>query len=164
MAANSIFQADMSSPETLEPAIAGSHTVFIVTDYWGSASGSAETEITQGKAAADACKVTGVQHTIFSSLRRISDLTGGRPAHIAHFDSKAAIEDYIRGLGIPATFVLLGWYMENFFQLLVKENGGYVWKVPIDGDKAQLPLIDAGGDTGRLLQRTLATRTLCLLS
>ncbi|SPN97500.1 related to nitrogen metabolic regulation protein nmr [Cephalotrichum gorgonifer] len=145
--------ADMSSPESLDSAVAGSHTVFLVTNFWDTGSGSAETA--QGKAVVDACKAAGVQHLIFSSLLNTSEISGDCLARIAHFDSKAAVEEYIRETGVPATFVLLGWYMENFFQMLRKEGEGYIWSLPIDGDKAQLPLIDAGRDTGNFVKAAL---------
>ncbi|MBE3042097.1 NmrA/HSCARG family protein [Candidatus Bathyarchaeota archaeon] len=149
-------QADMSSPDSLAPAIAGSHTVFLVTNFWDSGSRSAETEIAQGKAVADACKTAGVRHLIFSSLVSPSKVSGGNLTHMAHFESKAAVEEHIRRLGVPATFVLLGWYMENFFHHLRRGgDGGYIWELPVDGDKSLLPLIDAGRDTGTFLPHML---------
>lgn len=147
----------MSSPATLEPAIAGSHTVFLVTNYWDAKSRSAETEVAQGRAVAEKCKAAGVAHLVFSSLISPAELCKGRTdkvPHIPHFESKAAVEEYIRSLGVPATFVNLGWYMENFFMVVTKnEEGGLVWTLPINGDTSQFPLIDAGKDTGAFFSR-----------
>lgn len=39
---------------------------------------------------------------------------------MAHFDSKAEVEDYVRDLGIPATFFYAGAYMSNFKEALQK--------------------------------------------
>ena len=40
--------------------------------------------------------------------------------HMKHFDSKAEVEEYVRGLGIPATFFYAGCYMSNFPAALQK--------------------------------------------
>lgn len=37
-----------------------------------------------------------------------------------HFDSKAEVEEYVRELGIPATFFFAGTYMSNFPAALQK--------------------------------------------
>jgi len=41
-------------------------------------------------------------------------------SHMAHFDSKADVEEYVRELGIPATFFFAGCYMSNFCAALQK--------------------------------------------
>lgn len=40
--------------------------------------------------------------------------------HMKHFDSKAEVEEYVRELGIPATFFYAGTYMSNFVGALQK--------------------------------------------
>jgi uncharacterized protein YbjT (DUF2867 family) len=98
---------------------------------------------------ADACKKAGVEHLIFSSLINTKEASNGRLPNISHFDGKAKIEEYIRSLGIPATFVLPGYYMSNFFQTIRKnDDGSYALALPVSEDKAQLPLFDAAGDMG----------------
>ncbi|EED13299.1 hscarg dehydrogenase, putative [Talaromyces stipitatus ATCC 10500] len=98
--------ADLSSPTQLHSAIEGSHTVFLVTDFW--ATTDKDIEISQGKTVTDICKEIRVQHLIFSSLRGVTELTAGRLRNVAYFDSKAEIEEYMRNSGVPATFVLAG--------------------------------------------------------
>jgi uncharacterized protein YbjT (DUF2867 family) len=143
------MQADMSSPESTAAAVHGAHTVFLMTNFW--ASMSADTEVSQGKTVADACKAANVQHVIFSSLINTKEASKGRLPNISHFDGKAEIEEYIRQSGIPATFVLPGYYMNNFFDSIRKnEDGSYMLALPVDGEKAQFPLVDAAGDTGML--------------
>lgn len=44
----------------------------------------------------------------------------GKLAHMAHFDSKAEVEEYTRSLGIPATFLFAGAYMSNIPAALQK--------------------------------------------
>lgn len=140
----------MSSAQAAAPAVAGAHSVFLVTNFWESM--SAETEIAQGRAVADASRAAGVQHLVFSSLINTTEASGGRLRHISHFDGKARIEDYIRQSGVPATFVLPGWFMSNFATMLRKDDGGggFTWVLPegVSVDKAQVPLFDAVADMG----------------
>ncbi|CAH0022669.1 unnamed protein product [Clonostachys rhizophaga] len=142
-----MVSADMNSIETAKPAVQGAHTVFFVTNYWEK--GSAELEISQGKAVADASKAAGVEHLIFSSLINVTEASKGALPHVHHFDSKAAIEQYIRGIGIPATFIQPGFYMSNYItQFRKNDDGSYTHAMPVDGEKARVPVFDAASDTG----------------
>lgn len=40
-------------------------------------------------------------------------MTGGKLLNVPHFDGKAEIEDYIKSIGVPATFLEAGPYMSN---------------------------------------------------
>ncbi|CAG9945430.1 unnamed protein product [Clonostachys rosea f. rosea IK726] len=142
-----MVSADMNSIETAKPAVQGAHTVFFVTNYWEK--GSAELEESQGKAVADASKAAGVEHLIFSSLINVTEASKGALPHVHHFDSKAAIEQYIRGIGIPATFIQPGFYMSNYItQFRKNDDGSYTHAMPVDGEKARVPVFDAASDTG----------------
>lgn len=144
----------MNSKDSLVKALSGSHTVFLVTNYWESM--NADTEITQGKNVADAAKEVGVSHIIFSSLLNVTEVTGGRLTHVPHFDGKAKIEQYIRSTGVPSTFVLPGYFMSNYIQMLRREeDGSYTLAYPV-GDKAKFPLFDAASDTGEFDAHTRA--------
>lgn len=141
-------QADMGSQEDTARAVKGAHTVFFVTNYWESM--SRETEVGQGKMVTDACKAAGVKHIIFSSLVDVTEVTKGRLSHVAHFDGKAEIERYIRESGVPATFVMPGFFMSNFFSSFKKgSDGSFTFALPVTGDNARIPLFDASGDTGK---------------
>lgn len=146
----------MSTPEQVAPAIAGAHTVFLVTNYWENASG--DVEINQGKAVTDACKTAGVKHLIFSSLLNVTDASQGRLPHIHHFDGKAKIEEYIRGSGVPATFVLPGLFMSNMFGMIKKEGEGYKLALPVSGDRAQVPLFNVRDDQGKFVVAAMKHR------
>lgn len=136
----------MNSIESIAPAVDGAHTVFLVTNYWESV--SKDVEYTQGKNVADAAKAAGVSHFIFSSLIHVTEESGGRLSHVPHFDSKAEVEKHARQIGIPATFVMPGYFMSNFRNSFRKgEDGVYAITFPVS-DKAQLPLFDVS-DTGR---------------
>jgi uncharacterized protein YbjT (DUF2867 family) len=136
----------MSSTSSAAPAVAGAHTVFLVTNFWESA--SKDTEIAQGKAVTDASKAAGVQHLIFSSLRNVTEISQGRLPHVTHFDSKAEIEQYIRGSGVPATFVLPGMFMSSVISMLNKQGDTYTLAWPVKPEQAQIPLFDVAEDTG----------------
>ena len=138
----------MSSKDTILPAVQGSHTVFLVTNFWESM--DASVEIAQGKAVTDAAKEAGVQHIIFSSLVNTKEATEGRLTHISHFDGKADIEQYIRDSGVPATFVLMGIFMSGFESTIRKDQDGegYTLALPVGGDSAKIPLVDPTSETG----------------
>jgi uncharacterized protein YbjT (DUF2867 family) len=145
------MQADMNSQPSLAKALEGTHTLFLVTlpDFvTGAAPG---TEFEHGKNVADAAKAAGVQHVVFSSLINVTEASKGRLRHVAHFDSKADTEKHIRSQGIPATFILPGYYMTNFtnLQLLRKgDDGSYTITGPTSATKAQLPLFFPETDLG----------------
>ncbi len=70
-------------------------------------------EVVQGKALADAAVAAKVKLYIWSSLPR----TG-----VAHFNSKADVEDYIRTLPLMAAFFMPGWFMQNFFGVMAPKR------------------------------------------
>ena len=90
-----------------------------------------------------------MSHLIFSSLLNVTEVTGGRLSHVPHFDGKADVEKYIRGLGLPfTTFVLPGYFMDNYKMMLQKqEDGNYGLALPV-GKDSKFPLFDAEEDTG----------------
>ncbi|KAH7324241.1 hypothetical protein B0I35DRAFT_406073 [Stachybotrys elegans] len=156
-----VVSADMSSPSSLAAVVSGAHTVFLVTNYWDAAAGATShgpgvEELTQGKAVVDAAKAAGVQHLIFSSLLNITELTNGRLTHLKHFDGKAQIEQYARDSGVPSTFVLAGFFMSNFFSALRKgDDGSYTMALPVNCDKAQLPVFDTPADMGKFAKAAI---------
>jgi uncharacterized protein YbjT (DUF2867 family) len=146
-----VTAADMGSRSSVEAAVKGTHTLFLVTlpDMMTGAPAGTETE--HGKTVADAAKAAGVQHLIFSSLIDVTKASGGKLPHVYHFDSKARVEDYIRAQGIPATFIQPGYYMTNFTNLgLLRkgDDGTYTLAGPTGATKAQLPLIFTEDDMG----------------
>ena len=101
-----------------------------------------------------------MQHLIWSSLYNVTKLTGGEFPNVEHFDSKAAVEQYIRELGIPATFFMPGFFMSNFpgasFRQLPPSNDWTI-ALPMPAD-TPIPVFDAGDDTGIFVKGILTHR------
>ncbi|KAI6381620.1 hypothetical protein MCOR25_001095 [Pyricularia grisea] len=148
----------MDDKESLLKAIAGSHTVFSVTNYWEKM--SMDGEIQQGKNVADAAKEAGVQHFIWSSLINVTNVSKGKLSKVYHFDSKAEVEDYVRSIGIPATFFLAGFYLSNFkspmwFRPTGPDNA---WTFSVPGPSTSpVPVYDVS-DTGKYIKAIVLNR------
>jgi uncharacterized protein YbjT (DUF2867 family) len=137
----------LSDKSSVTEALEGSDTVFLVTNYWESA--KYDVEFSQGKNVADAAKELGVKHLIFSTLLHVGKETNGRLSHVPHFEAKADIEEYIKKIGVPASFYLPGYFMSNFKQSVRKgEDGSLSFAMPVSKD-AKFPLIDIAEDTGK---------------
>ena len=78
---------------------------------------SAAIEIAQGKAMADAAVAAGAELFIWSSLPNVTAMTHGKLTQVAHFDSKAEVETYVRGLPIKSVFYMAAFYMQNFLTM-----------------------------------------------
>ncbi|OAP55331.1 hypothetical protein AYL99_10304 [Fonsecaea erecta] len=146
--------ADLDDKDSVIHALQGAYAVYAVTNFWEKKSAAAE--IQQGKNIADAAKQCGVQHLIWSSLMNVTELSGGKLSKVAHFDSKAAVEAYIRQLGVPATFFMPGFYMSNIPGQSLNNMQGGTWNfalpIPVD---APMPLFDADADTGKFVKAIL---------
>ncbi|KAJ5875429.1 uncharacterized protein N7473_012776 [Penicillium subrubescens] len=152
-----IVAADLSDGESIQKALKGAYGVYAVTNYWDHH--SAELEFAQGKNIADACKKEGIQHLVWSSLLNVTKLSGGILSQVHHFDSKAKVEEYIRSEGIPATFMLPGFYMSNIPGGNLRKTPEGTWKLalPIPGD-SPIPLFASEYDTGKFVKGILLKR------
>lgn len=73
---------------------------------------------------------------------------------VLHFDSKAHVEEYIRSIGIPATFFMPGYYMANLEGMLHQRPGTlnhYTWTLPMPVD-TPIPLFDTEDDGGKFVK------------
>lgn len=117
-----------------------------MTNYWETA--NRDIEVTQGKNVADIAKQLNVQHLIFSTLLNVTKESGGRLSHVPHFDGKADVEEYIREIGVPATFYVPAYFMSNFEQVIRPgEDGVLTVALPVT-EEARFPLVDIKEDTG----------------
>ncbi|KAF4878635.1 hypothetical protein K4K49_003657 [Colletotrichum sp. SAR 10_70] len=153
-----VVSADLGDKASLAAAVKGATAVFAVTNYWDKL--DKDLEIQQGKNIADAAQEAGVQHFIFSSLLDINKLSKGVLPDVYHFDSKAAVEEYIRTLSLPSTFFLPGLYMSNFpggmFRQTPPDNAWAV-NLPIPAS-APIPLFDTVADTGKFVKGIVLNR------
>jgi len=156
-----VVSANLDDTASLIEAISGSYAVFGVTNYWERADPDYETQ--QGKNLTDAVKATGVQHFIWSSLLNITELSKGKLPNVYHFDSKAKVEDYIRSLGVPATYFLAGFYMSNIAggaptDLLKPTPPDNAWTFTLPAEpNALIPLFHTG-DTGKFVKAIVLHR------
>lgn len=101
-----------------------------------------------------------MQHLIWSSLYNVTKLTSGKLSNVEHFDSKAEVEQYIRDLGIPATFFMPGFFMINLpggmFRQVPPSNN-YTITLPMPAN-TPIPFFDAGEDTGKYVKGILTHR------
>jgi hypothetical protein len=70
------------------------------------------------------------------------------------WSAKFEIENYIRSIGLPSTFVYTGIYNNNFtslpyplFCMALQQDGTFVWQAPFHPD-VKLPWLDAEHDVG----------------
>jgi NmrA-like family protein len=119
---------------------------FINTTHW-------DDEIAIGKQLANAAQRTGVQHLIYSSMPDHSSFGRGWQA-LPLWSNKSHVENYIKSLSIPSTFIYCGIYHNNFtslpyplFRMELQEDGSFHWQAPFHPQKP-LPWIDAEHDVG----------------
>jgi uncharacterized protein YbjT (DUF2867 family) len=115
-----LVTADVDDPASLKRAFAGAYGAYCVTFFW--AHMSAEREIAEGRAMAQAAKQAGVQHAIWSTFedtRKWVPLSDNRMPtlqgkyKVAHFDGKAEADAEFTKLGVPTTFLLTSFYWDN---------------------------------------------------
>jgi hypothetical protein len=81
-------------------------------------------------------------------------------AHVAHFDSKANIEEYIRKSGLPATYFMPGFYMSNLPGGMFRQvppNNDWTLALPVPSS-TPIPLLDTADDTGKFVKAILNNR------
>ena len=148
---------DVDDLESLKRAFAGAYGAYCVTFFWAHL--SAEKEIAEARAMAQAAKHTGLQHVIWSTFEdtrtwvplsddRMPTLQG--KYKVAHFDGKAEANATFTELGVPTTFLLTSFYWENLIYAGAGPKKGPDGKLAITfpmGDK-KLPGI-ASEDIGK---------------
>ena len=138
-----VVQGDLDDRASLDRALAG---VYGGYSFPNMASGI-EGEVRQGKLMADAAKAAGVAHFVQGSV-------GGaeRQSGVPHFDSKWQIEEYVRSLGLPATFLRPVFFMDNFNWSREAIFDGTFTSMGLDADKPlQLIAVDDIGAFAALM-------------
>ena len=151
-----VVSADLDNVDSLKKAFAGAHGVYAVTNFWEHFSG--DKEIQQAKNIAEAAKVAGVKHVIWSTLEDTRKLMSPDDTRmpmlqekyrVPHFDAKA--EANAAFAGVPTTLLVTSFYWDNLymFGLAPKKDdkGVYSWTFPMG--EAKLPGI-AADDIGKV--------------
>ena len=107
-----------------------------------------------GTALADGAKRAGtIQHYVYSSMPDHSIHHPHWPA-LPLWACKFTVENYVRQLGLPSTFVYAGIYNNNFtslpyplFCMDLQADDSFEWRAPFDPDIG-LPWLDAEHDVG----------------
>lgn len=115
-----VVAADVDDLESLKRAFAGAYGAYCVTFFW--AHMSAEREIAEARAMAQAAHEARLQHVIWSTFedtRKFIPLSDNRMPtlqgkyKVAHFDGKAEADAAFTELGVPTTFLLTSFYWDN---------------------------------------------------
>lgn len=151
-----VVYGDTLNRSSLETALTGVHTVFIMTAPFL----SPDVEYDTVKTIADTALDKEAKYIIFSTLPSVRELSGGRYTKVTAFDVKAKAELYIRGLPIQSAFCALGSFMENFestsYLTPRKEEDG-TWAVALHvSPNIKWPLVNAVRDTGKFVGAILA--------
>lgn len=115
-----VVVADIDDPKSIKRVLQGAYGAFFVTFFWSHF--SPEKEIEHAKYFAEAAKITGIQHAIWSTLedtRKWIPLTDNRMPtlmekyKVPHFDAKGESDHFFTDAGVPTTFLLASFYWEN---------------------------------------------------
>ena len=149
--ADEVVEADLNRPDTLQPAFAGAHGVFLVTSSWLEGSD----EFAQGTAAVRAAKAAGVKHFIWSTLPDVKAISGGK-FDVPHFTGKAKVDRVVAEAGFANhTFVIAPFFYQNLAGAMAPQqqaDGSMGWALPLDpsvrcihmGDIRELGALVAG--------------------
>ena len=132
-----VVGGDLDDHPSVEQALEGTHGAFAVQNFWEA---GYERETSQGMTLADAAKVQGVKHFVYSSVGSSYRKTG-----IAAFDGKWEIEEHIRRIELPHTILRPTSLMEDWEEMREEIISGTLGQ-PLDPDKSlqQVSVNDIG--------------------
>ena len=171
-----VVQMDLSDISSVSKAFQGAHAVFLNTDFWttykplvaaitANASNlkqeqpdpsevAFQTEVSHGKNAAQAAaKVPTLERLVYSALPPMKKLSGGKYSNSYHWESKAAIVEYIENelpdLAKKTSFIYLGAYNTNplLSPRLNPLDAKYEYVMPLTKD-SKMPIVDPKESTG----------------
>lgn len=158
-----IVQGDLDDPASLRAALEGVYGVFGVTNFWE----HFDKEEVHGRNLVEAVAAANVQHFVFSTLPPVEKATNGA-LKSPHFDIKAEHEELARSLNIPATFIHVPFYFENFLYFFPPRpagDGTYQFGFP-QGDTplAAMSVADVGPIVAKVFEQpeTYIGQTLAL--
>jgi uncharacterized protein YbjT (DUF2867 family) len=128
-----VLQGDLTDEARMRECCEGMDAVYSVTTFF-EAGPDVETE--QGRTLAEAANDAGIERYIYSSVGSADE------APLAHFTSKARVEERIKELGFEYTIVRPVFFMQNFPHFHGEELAEGALSIPISPDKP-LALLDA---------------------
>ncbi|KAJ3343852.1 hypothetical protein HDU93_005135 [Gonapodya sp. JEL0774] len=117
-----VVKTNLHDRSDVEKAFEGAWGVFAVTSFYSvfgqdlsmvrdpEVLGDLTFEERTGKTLADVAKEKGVKRYVWSSLDDANGISHGK-YEVKHFTGKHKVEECIRSIGLPATFVYLGFYV-----------------------------------------------------
>ena len=105
------MRGDFGNPGSVRAALNGAYGVFSVQPSSGQGAAyrvSDEDEIRYGTGVATLAAEAGIQHFVYSSANAAGPTASG----MGHFDTKSAIEDHVRSLGMTNTVIRPSAFME----------------------------------------------------
>ncbi len=160
-----VVKGDLSDITSLSRAFENANAIFLNTDFWetyrgtesqrkGDSEASFAQEVSHGKnAAIAAAGVKSLERFVYSALGPMKRTSKGKYPHSYHWESKAAIVDYIEEeqpeLAKKASFIYLGAYTTNAFLVpqLDPGSGKYTFVLPMKRN-SRMPIIDPSSSTG----------------
>lgn len=136
---------DLGHRKAMVRAFQGSRGVFLMTPPIAP---PATHEAELGMEMADAAVEAGVQHLVFSTLENVDVITKGKK-FAPHFTDKARIEDYIRGLPVRSSFIMLAFFYTNLLEYYTPrlESDKLVFPIYLPKD-FRAPFVDPTSATG----------------
>ena len=115
-----VVAADLADTASVARAFSGAYGAYCVTFFWNHM--SPDTERAEACAMADAAKLSGLHHVVWSTLEdtrqwvrlddpRMPTLMGRYK--VPHFDVKGEADAFFRDSGVPTTFMLTSFYWDN---------------------------------------------------
>jgi uncharacterized protein YbjT (DUF2867 family) len=143
-----VAYGDFDDPTRIEAAALGVEAAF----FTGTAHRvGPEGEAQHGKNFADAVAAAGVPHVVFSSGAGADQSTG-----LPVFESKFAVEQHMRSLGLPATVIAPVYFMENVFNpwnVPLLQAGKLPVALPPDRCLQQVAVIDVANFAALVVER-----------
>src|SRR4029078_6481035 len=139
-----LVRASREDTAALTKALEGATSLFAMTTPFEEGT---QAETRHGMSAAEAAKAAGV-HLVFTSVG-----SANRQAGIPHFDSKYEVEEHIAKIGVRATGLAAGYFMETLhFGKEQLAKGIYATPLPPTRQLAQVAVADIGAVAVRLLE------------
>jgi len=131
-----IAVGDLDRPDTVRAALRGVDGLFSVQTFAGH---GPEGERRQGESVGDLARSADLQLVVYSSVGGAERRTG-----VPHFESKWAIEEHLRALGLPLTVLRPVYFMENLLGAVRPDASGVLEvRLPLPAERSlQMVAVD----------------------